>query len=105
MGGKRHLGDLPVLTPGATEIAAWGPYGIGTRRRVVVEQGLLLYGIDSLCDEVSVDKAEQSAVVIYASLTSPFLAIVEEAVIATQLTPNPFARTLLIEKRFPCLFF
>ena len=94
------MGDIPILTAGAFEIAAQGPQGKPVAARIVGEKGVFLNGRDHYRGYPSIDQGVEMASPIHPGLTIPPLAFRYNTPALAHIALSPFVGKSIIEDRF-----
>lgn len=94
------MGDIPVLTAGAFEIAAQAPQGKPVAARIVVEKGGFLNGRDHYRGYLSIDQGVEMASPIHPGITIPPLTFRYNTPALANSTLNPIVGKSIIEDRF-----
>jgi hypothetical protein len=95
-----RLGDLPVLAELAVDVASGGGDGEGYGSRQIVEERLLLNGINMSGAETRVDKRIESAAAILAYAARASFSVVHDACTGTEPAPDFAIRELFVERGF-----
>jgi hypothetical protein len=94
------MGDIPILTARALEIAAQAPQGKPGAAGIVVEKGFFLNGRDHYRGYPSIDQGVEVASPIQPGLTIPPFALRYNTPALANSALNPFIGKSIIEDRF-----
>jgi hypothetical protein len=94
------MGDIPILTARALEIAAQAPQGKPGAAGIVVEKGFFLNGRDHYRGYPSIDQGVEGASPIQPGLTIPPFALRYNTPALANSALNPFIGKSIIEDRF-----
>ena len=91
------LRDIMILTIQATEIAARTGKRKTRGSRMEVVERFLLNGVDGQCTGLTIDLADEYAIMIHATLAAPRLAIGNMTMMGTELAlHHPVIQSLII---------
>jgi hypothetical protein len=82
------LGDFPILTEFAVEIAPCGGNGEGTAGGEYVEKWLFFYGVHMHCTRIAIDQGVIAATDVFPNLAIPPFTFVYFAGMGTEFTTD-----------------